>query len=135
MRMLLAAAVLALASTDANALTCHMTDTLGNNLTYAFGPNTHNINGTFGGTLVETGFDKNGRSTFSQVGTRPIWIYQASSNGAFDLISAEAPGWVIHIYGDGEGAQLRHNGRFAGDGWCEGDTPSTRGGVPDQGIN
>ena len=68
---------------------------LGNNLVYAFADNSYNANGTFGGTVVETGFDKNGRSTFSQVGRRPIWIYGANQGGGFNLYSREAPGWTI----------------------------------------
>ena len=73
-RALAAAVATAVLTAPAYAadIVCSTHDTVGNNLTYAFGGNSTNANGTFGGTMVETGFDRNGTSTFSQVGWRPI---------------------------------------------------------------
>jgi hypothetical protein len=53
-------------------LACSIRDTGGNALAYSFGRNTVNANGSFGGTVVENGFDKNGTSVFTQAGKRPI---------------------------------------------------------------
>jgi hypothetical protein len=41
--------------------------------------------------MVETGFSKNGRVTFSPVGARPIWIYTLDGYGGYSLHSSEAP--------------------------------------------
>ena len=42
-------------------IVCSIHDTVGNNLTYAFGGNSTNANGTFGGTMVESGFEGTAR--------------------------------------------------------------------------
>ena len=69
-KLLLAAAALAALAAPARAsnIVCGIRDAYGNNLVYAFGDNSYNANGTFGGTVVETGFDKNGTSVISRVG-------------------------------------------------------------------
>ena len=79
----------------ANSSATHQNDTVGNNLTYAFGGNSTNTSGTFGGTMVETGFEKNGRMTISEVGIRPIWIYSGNRGGGYNLYSRAAPGWSL----------------------------------------
>jgi hypothetical protein len=112
-------------------IVCSIHDTVGNNLTYAFGGNSTNANGTFGGTMVETGFDRNGTSTFSQVGRRPIWIFGGNAVGGFNLYSRAAPGWAIAV-GPSGGATLTHNDRFAGSGWCRA-TGATQADVGDLG--
>jgi hypothetical protein len=89
--LLSAAMVAALASSPAHAgVVCNVTDTLGNALTYEFGGNSHNVDGSFGGTMVETGFAKNGLVTVSPVGIRPIWTYSGNAFG-YTLNSREAP--------------------------------------------
>jgi hypothetical protein len=79
----------------AGGLVCNVQDTVGSRMVYAFGPNTTNANGSFGGTMVETGFEKNGRMVVSEVGVRPVWIYSGNMSGGFDLYSRAAPGWML----------------------------------------
>jgi hypothetical protein len=133
MKKLLLAAVAAISlaapAHAAGDIVCSITDTLGNNLIYAFGNNTNTVGNTdrnFSGTMVETGFDKNGKSVFSRVGQRPIWIFNGGQNG-FSLYSREAPGWAIAVR-RGDVATLTYNGRFAGGGSCQ-----TEADVGDQG--
>jgi opacity protein-like surface antigen len=133
MKTLLLAAVAAISvSSAAHAydLTCNVTDTVGNHLTYAFGINTHNADGSFGGTLVETGFEKNGRMVISERGARPVWIYNGANASTFSLWSREAPGWRIAV--NGFSAELWHNNRFAGSGACVKQEGATD--VADQGL-
>jgi hypothetical protein len=115
--MTAAAAVGLLAAVPAHAgIVCNMTDTVGNALTYSFVGNSHNIDGSFGGTMVEDGFMKNGRATVSPIGNRPIWIFTGNVAGGFNLYSREARGWHIDVAGGQAG--LYHGGRFAGSGSC-----------------
>ena len=121
MNRLLATAAFALAlaapiAAHAN-IVCDMHDTLGNNLTYAFGSNTVNTNGSFGGTMVETAFRKNGTNVISDVGQRPVWVFGGNVSGGYNLYSRAAPGWSLSVLGNGS-ATLTHNGRFAGGGYC-----------------
>jgi hypothetical protein len=118
----LAATFLTAPAHAAGDVVCSMRDTLGNNLTYAFGSNSFNANGTFGGTMVETGFKKNGTAVVSDVGQRPIWVYGSNAIGGFSLYSRAAPGWTLNVVSNGA-AMLTHNGRFAGNGFCN--TPLT----------
>ena len=99
-------------------LICTITDTQGSTLIYGFADNTKNIDGSFGGTMVETGFDKDGKTVISKVGNRPIWVYGGNRSGGFNLYSREAPGWQISVT-DLNDATLTHNGRFAGGGSCD----------------
>jgi hypothetical protein len=113
-------------------ITCNMRDTVGNNLTYEFGDNTTNTSGGFGGTMVETGFEKNGTMVVSERGLRPIWIYGGNRDGGLNLYSRNAPGWVLSIVNGG--ATLTHNGRFAGGGTCSTPPAVTADNVGDQGL-
>jgi len=65
--MIMAAALAAIATpalaTSATDLVCSITDNRGNALIYTFDGNSHNSDGSLGGTMVETGFSKNGRDT------------------------------------------------------------------------
>jgi hypothetical protein len=118
--MLAAAAISLFAALPARAGTtvCNMTDNYGNALTYLFVDNTYNANGTYGGTVVEDGFMKNGRATVSPIGNRPIWVYGANRGGGFNVYSREAPGWSIRsIRGR---AILAHNNSIVGYGTCGG---------------
>jgi hypothetical protein len=114
------------------ALTCNITDTVGNSLTYSFKGNSTNSNGSFGGTLVEDGFSKNGRVTLSPVGERPIWMFSGNMSGGFNLYSREAMGWHIDVVNGS--ATLFHGGRFAGNGSCVTRDAVTAGNVGDQGY-
>lgn len=76
-------------------IVCGMEDVSGNQLTYAFNNNSVNADGSFGGTMVETGFAKNDSFIASQVGARPIWIFSANTAGGMTLYSRAAPGWAI----------------------------------------
>ena len=134
--MAAAAAVSLFAALPAHAGTtvCHITDTYGNALTYSFVDNTYNTNGTYGGTVVEDGFMKNGRATVSPIGNRPIWVYGANRGGGFNLYSREAPGWAISSIGGR--AILTHNNARVGWGTCggAGGSYATAGNVGDQGF-
>ncbi len=134
-KLLLAAVALAALAVPAHAgVVCSIQDTFGNNLTYAFGGNTYNANGSFGGTMVETGFDKNGTAVISRVGQRPIWIYGGNRGGGYNLYSRAAPGWTISVL-QGGSATLTHNGYFAGGGSCSaGGGGGTQASVGDQGY-
>ena len=85
-------------------------------MTYTFGDNTKNIDGSFGGTMVETSFDKDGKTVISKIGHRPIWIFDGNVR-SYNLYSREAPGWQISVID--LNATLIHNGRFAGHGNCD----------------
>jgi len=135
MKTLLLAAVAAITlggAAHAGDLVCNMRDTVGNNLTYTFADNTYNANGSYGGTMVETGFEKNGRMTISERGVRPIWIYGANQGGGFNLYSRSAPGWSLRSINGV--AILAHNGRVAGNGSCGGFGGVTAANVGDQGY-
>jgi hypothetical protein len=112
-------------ASSATDLICTITDSQGSKLYYTFDGNTHNANGTDGGTMVETGFEKNGISVMSEVGQRPIWIWNSNRSNGVTLWSREAPGWFIGtanmrtVNGWWSGrAELYHNSRFAGSGEC-----------------
>jgi hypothetical protein len=132
--MAAAAAVSLFAALPAHAGTtvCNMVDTHGNALTYSFVDNTYNANGTYGGTVVEDGFMKNGRVTVSPIGNRPVWVYGANRGGGFNVYSREAPGWSIRSI-NGR-AILAHNSRIVGAGTCGGGYVPTQNTVGDQGY-
>jgi hypothetical protein len=138
MKRLVIAAVAAISLSGAAhaGVVCDMHDTVGNSLTYVFGANTVNTNGSFGGTMVETGFRKNGTNVVSDVGQRPIWVFGGNFAGGYNLYSRAAPGWSLSVLGGGS-ATLTHNGRFAGGGYCNrvDDAPAqTTADVGDQGL-
>jgi hypothetical protein len=128
-------------ATGPNDIFCKVRDSAGNNLTYTFGANTENKNGSIGGTFVETGFAKNGVSQFSAPGQRPIWIFGVNNWGGLTISSRSALGWAI-VQGaitDKDGvfgaeAWLYHNNAVIASGGCirnhSADTADT---VPDQG--
>jgi hypothetical protein len=117
----------------AHPTVCNITDNYGNALVYSFVDNTYNANGTYGGTVVEDGFMKNGRVTVSPVGNRPVWVYGGNQGGGFNIYSREAPGWSIRS-ANGQ-AILQHNSRVVGVGTCGGRANyATSGTVGDQGY-
>jgi hypothetical protein len=127
-KYLLTAAALATFATPAFAdkMICNMTDTAGNALTYEFGRNTPD-------SMVETGFVKNGRTTTSPVGIRPIWTVSKTSGNTWSMFSQEAPGWALNLVGDGD-ALLTHNRRPAGYGTCSTINTAANAPVGDVGI-
>ena len=114
-------------------LACNITDISGNALIYAFGPNTVNSNGSFGGTVVEIGFDKNGTATVSPAGMRPIWIYTGFPDGHLYLAARADPGWAIQIDGS-DRAILTHRSQFMGSGDCAFQSFGDQHSVGDQGL-
>ena len=121
---LIAASSPALASSSTD-LICTVKDTANNSLIYTFDGNSRNDDGSFGGTMVETGFDKNGTSVMSAVGKRPVWIYSGNTVGGMTLYSRAAPGWLLVIgdmthRSDGLHAKvmLAHNDKAIGVGEC-----------------
>jgi hypothetical protein len=147
-KLIIAAALLAGVSTQASAssmtdLGCTIRDTSGTTNYYTFDGNTKNANGTAGGTMVETGYEKNGVVVASEVGQRPIWIWNANRSGGFTLWSRNAPGWFIgtsnmhDVNGLWTGhAELYHNNRFVGSGYCNRITNygTSASNVGDQGL-
>ena len=151
-KVIIAAALLASVSsqafaTSATDLVCSIKDNVGNNLIYTFDGNSRNADGSAGGTMVETGFEKNGRDTFSQVGNRPVWTWTLNRVGGVVLFSNEARGWRIGTgaFPPGNGrfsmpASLFHGERIVGEGWCGRDMTASNGGgvtasnVGDQGL-
>jgi hypothetical protein len=117
---------------SAGKLICKVQDTSGNHMVYMFGSNSTNADGSYGGTMVETGYERNGRVTFSERGVRPIWIYGGNAGGGLNLYSRADPGWSLSVAGDGS-AMLLHGGRFAGNGGCSGGG-ATAGNVRDMGT-
>lgn len=111
-------------------IVCSIQDTVGNQLTYVFGPNLDN-------SVVETAFEKNGRMVISEVGNRPVWTITTPGGGVFSYSSQDAPGWVLSSNGYTDQAVLTHNGGFAGSGSCSvggPDVPASTT-VPDAGLN
>ncbi len=115
--IVLAAPAHATSDTD---LMCTVTDTLGNSLIYTFDGNRGDD-----GSMVETGFDKNGKSVFSRVGQRPIWFVHQNSFAGMTLRSDDAPDWALvlkNIRGPKSNLHaevvLTHSGRLAGRGTC-----------------
>jgi hypothetical protein len=127
-------------------LICGITDVGGNALVYSFANNTTNADGSFGGTMVETGFQKNGQNATSPAGSRPIWFWNGDVNatsGVSDVItSRDAPGWrfVLGPFVPKQGfvaapASLIYQGREMGQGYCgrggfKGGNSSTDGSIP-----
>jgi hypothetical protein len=83
--LLLGVGMSILMAVTANAgVVCSIQDTYGNQLIYAFGPNSQH-------SMVETGFKKNGRAVISDVAHRPVWTYARSGDGWYTLSSQDAP--------------------------------------------
>jgi hypothetical protein len=131
--LLVAVAAVALAAPAHAAFVCNITDTKGDDLTYSFVKNTYNADGSFGGTMVEDGFSRNGRVTVSPVGARPIWTVTANAAGGYNLHSREAPGWYISVANGSVG--LFHNSVFKGSGSCRLTNGVTAANVGDQGYS
>lgn len=132
MKRILAAAALTIAlsapaahATEYGDLLCHLHDIGDNNLYYTFNGNSWNVDNSFGGTMVETGFSKNGKSVISNVGQRPIWTFNENVAHGMNLHSREAPGWTlsltnIHTVNGmwNSDVTLTKDGRFIGGGVC-----------------
>jgi hypothetical protein len=120
-------------ATSATDLVCSIRDNTGNDLIYTFDGNSQNADGSAGGTMVETGFSKNGRDTFSPVGNRPVWIYEGNRVGGILLHSREAQGWRIgtgHLPAGDKfmvTANLFHGANIVGTGWCGRDMTASNG--------
>jgi hypothetical protein len=119
-------------------LMCKVTGRTGNQSIWSFANNSHNIDGSEGGTFVETGYSGNGRETYSPPGRRPIWIFSPNNFGGFTLLSRDAPGWSIVVFAvrqsdgylTGE-ADLTHNGRVIGSGNCARQSAPDANGIGD----
>ena len=104
-------------------LLCNLTDTRGNRITYGFGNNSHNADGTLGGTFVETGFEKNGALTTYPTGARPVWLYTANQFDALTVVSRNAPSWRVVM-----GRITENNGILGAPAvLIDGTTPKARG--------
>ena len=78
-------------------LVCSVHDIGGNDLYYTFNGNSWNDDNSFGGTMVETGFKKNGTMVVSDVGKRPVWMFGGNVAGGMNLYSRAAPGWTLSL--------------------------------------
>jgi hypothetical protein len=147
-KLLLSVAMFAAVATPAFAssltdLGCTIRDTSGTTNYYTFDGNTKNANGTAGGTMVETGYERNGVTVASEVGRRPIWIWNANRSGGVTLWSRQAPGWFIGTSNMttvngvwGGPAALYRNNRLVGSGSCSRilNNGVTASNVGDQGL-
>jgi hypothetical protein len=102
-RMFIGGVIVLCAATAADAhdystdFLCSVVDATGNQIKYAFANNSANSNGSVGGTYVETGFSKNGRTITSPPGSRPIWIYGMDDAGRAWIYPRATPGWAMYI--------------------------------------
>jgi hypothetical protein len=131
-----AATVLTATPSFAGVLTCNIIDTSRNALTWEFGLNTKNKNGSIGGTMVENVFVKNKQIIASMPGSRPIWIWGQNQAGGVLLVQRSDENWHIGTSYDGGQATLFHNNQAVGWGQCQitGSNAVTAGNVTDQGL-
>jgi hypothetical protein len=111
-------------------LACQITDNSGQVNQYTFADNTHNLDGSLGGTMVETGYANWRKAVVSPAGARPIWFYVGNALGGLTLASREAPGWAIE-FGAGGQAVLMHGRLTVGSGTCARSSFGTAATVPD----
>ena len=112
-------------ASSATDLICTITDLQGSKLYYTFDGNTHNANGTDGGTMVETGFEKNGRLGHVRSGPAPDLDMELQPIPWRHALVARGAGWFLGtlnmrtVNGWWSGpAELYHNSRLAGSGEC-----------------
>ena len=129
-RIVAAALAIALSAPAAHAtsrgdLVCNVHDIGGNDFYYTFNGNSWNDDNSFGGTMVETGFKKNGTMVVSDVGKRPVWMFGGNVAGGMNLYSRAAPGWTLSLTNMktvngilSAHVTLDKNGRFIGGGDC-----------------
>jgi hypothetical protein len=97
-------------------ITCNVLDIRGNKLTYSFAENTENLNGSLGGTVVETAFMRNGTMVASMPGMRPIWMWEKDQFGNIDIVQRSDSRWRINTVGTT--AILMHDDNVVGHGIC-----------------
>jgi hypothetical protein len=125
----LAASLLILAST-ANAhdyspdLNCRIVDISGKANFYSFTDNTF-ARDRRSGTMVETGYQSNGRTITSEAGNRPIWFFSIDNFNNYTVQSQDAPGWQIILGRSYDNKGIRgaqawrvHNNTQVGSGDC-----------------
>ena len=128
-------------ATQNTDLFCSVTDTQGSKIIYTFANNSDNADGSVGGTMVETGFSKNGHDVFAPVGGRPIWIVSLNRLGGLTIASRNDAGWALveGAVGNNRGVYagpvaLYHNNRIVASGGCARRGMETAGNVSDRGL-
>ena len=98
-RKLISAALIAVSLTGAadagpiGDLTCHVKNRKGVDVNYSFRNNSENTDDTIGGTMVETRYEANGKTTVSEVGRCPIWMYHSGSDWMMNCAGLRAGCW------------------------------------------
>lgn len=92
-------------------LTCTISDTQQNRLTYGFG-------NAIGGVIRQTVLTKNGTILQPAGGPQPIWSYVTNSTNDVVLRSTRDIGWMI-VIDQNDGADLVHNSNIVGHGLCQ----------------
>lgn len=93
---------------------------------WSFAMNTRNMDGSVGGTMIETSVHSHGRDISAAPGSRPIWVFESNPDGGLTLTSRSDPGWSVvapHLVDSGHGtvsgrATIYHNGAAVGEGIC-----------------
>jgi hypothetical protein len=107
-------------------LQCSVSDVDGSSTAWWFAINSRNIDGSIGGTVVETANHSHGRDISAAPGTRPVWKIELHRDGDLNLKSRSDPGWSIvapRFVDSGHGivsahATAYHNGIAIGEGIC-----------------
>jgi hypothetical protein len=110
----------------ARDLQCSVSGADGASMAWWFATNTRNMDGSVGGTMIETGVHSHGRDLSAAPGSRPIWMFESNPDGGLTLTSRSDPGWSIiapRFVDSGHGtlsgrATVYHNGAAFGEGIC-----------------
>ena len=73
---------------------------------WSFAMNTRNMDGSVGGTMIETSVHSHGRDISAAPGSRPIWVFESNPDGGLTLTSRSDPGWSVvapHLVDSGMG--------------------------------
>jgi hypothetical protein len=110
----------------ARDLQCSVTGADGSPMAWWFATNTRNMDGSVGGTMIETAAHSHGRDISAAPGSRPIWVFEPNPDGGLTLTSRSDPGWSIvaqHFVDTGHGTvsgrvTVYRNGAVIGEGIC-----------------
>src|ERR1700722_12374797 len=110
----------------ARDLQCSVTGSDRSPLAWWFTTNTSNMDGSVGGTMIETAAHSRGRDLSAAAGSRPIWVFESNPDGGLTLKSRSDPGWSIvapRFVDSGHGTissriTVYHNGTAIGEGIC-----------------
>jgi hypothetical protein len=121
-----AACASAMAHDFSRDLQCSVTGADDSPVAWWFATNSRNLDGSVGGTMIETAAHSHGRDISAAPGSRPIWVVESNPDGGLTLTSRSDPGWSIvapRFVDSGHGtvsgrATAYHNGTVVGEGIC-----------------